>query len=41
MKLGTVSGNAIAVKEGLQGGERLIIRGATIVVDSQEVRVIP
>ena len=41
VKLGAVSGNAIAVKEGLQGGERLIVRGATIVVDSQEVRIIP
>jgi multidrug efflux system membrane fusion protein len=41
VKLGAVSGNAIAVKEGLQGGERLIIRGATIVVDEQEVRIIP
>jgi multidrug efflux system membrane fusion protein len=41
VELGEVAGNAIAVKEGLQGGERLIIRGATIVVDAQEVRVIP
>jgi multidrug efflux system membrane fusion protein len=39
--LGDVSGNLIAVREGLEPGERVIIRGATIVSDGQVVSVIP
>jgi hypothetical protein len=39
--LGNVVGNSIAVNAGLQGGEKVIVRGATLVVDSQEVRIIP
>jgi RND family efflux transporter MFP subunit len=39
--LGEASGNAIAVKQGLQAGDRVILRGATIVSDGQPVRVIP
>lgn len=39
--LGEVSGNQIAVREGLQRGERVIVRGATIVADGQTVRVMP
>ena len=41
VQLGDVSGNMIHVTAGLQGGERVIVRGATLVVDSQAVRVIP
>ena len=41
VSLGDVTGNLIAVKEGLQSGERVILRGATIVTDGQAVRVIP
>jgi multidrug efflux system membrane fusion protein len=41
VSLGDVVGNAIAVNAGLQGGEKVIVRGATLVVDSQEVRIIP
>jgi RND family efflux transporter MFP subunit len=41
VKLGDVSGNLIAVKEGLTPGDRVIIRGATIVSDGQAVSVIP
>ena len=41
INLGDVVGNSIAVTAGLQGGEKVIVRGATLVVDSQEVRVIP
>ncbi len=41
VRLGDVVGNTIAVTEGLRGGESVIVRGATLVVDSQEVRVIP
>jgi hypothetical protein len=36
-----VSGNLIQVREGLEGGERVIVRGATLAVDSQDVRIIP
>ena len=39
--LGDVTGNLIAVREGLQPGDRVILRGATIVADGQTVRVIP
>jgi hypothetical protein len=31
----------IEVTTGLQGGERVIVRGATLAVDSQTVRIIP
>lgn len=41
INLGDVVGNSIAVSAGLQGGEKVIVRGATLVVDSQEVRIIP
>jgi multidrug efflux system membrane fusion protein len=38
---GQVSGNLIAVLEGLQPGERVVVRGATIVTDGQTVRITP
>jgi multidrug efflux system membrane fusion protein len=41
VQLGDVSGNQIAVRDGLQPGERIIVRGATIVADGQAVRLIP
>jgi hypothetical protein len=41
VQLGDVNGNQIAVREGLSGGERVIVRGATIVADGQPVTVIP
>ena len=41
VSLGDVNGNQIAVREGLSGGERVIVRGATIVADGQPVTVIP
>ena len=40
VRLGGVSGNLIAVREGLQAGERVVVRGATIVTDGQAVRII-
>jgi multidrug efflux system membrane fusion protein len=41
VSLGDVNGNLIQVRTGLQGGERVIVRGATLAVDSQDVRIIP
>lgn len=41
VELGDVSGNFIRVTSGLQGGEEVIVRGATLAVDSQAVRIIP
>lgn len=41
VSLGDVSGNEIAVREGLQAGERVIVRGATIVADGQPILVMP
>ncbi len=41
VKLGDVVGNMISVLTGLNGGEKVIVRGATIVPDSGAVRVIP
>jgi multidrug efflux system membrane fusion protein len=39
--LGDVSGNLIAVRQGLEAGDRVIVRGATIVADGQTVEVMP
>jgi RND family efflux transporter MFP subunit len=41
VELGDLSGNLIRVTAGLEGGERVIVRGATLAVDSQPVRIIP
>ena len=41
VELGDVSGNFIRVTSGLQGGEQVIVRGATLASDSQNVRIIP
>jgi multidrug efflux system membrane fusion protein len=41
VRLGDVSGNMIQVIAGLQGGERVVVRGATLAVDSGAVRIIP
>jgi RND family efflux transporter MFP subunit len=41
VRLGEVSGNLIAVREGLTPGARVIVRGATIVADGQAVQVMP
>jgi RND family efflux transporter MFP subunit len=41
VQLGEVVGNAIAVNEGLKAGEKVIVTGATLVADGQEVRIIP
>ena len=39
--LGEALGNTIAVTEGLKPGEKVIVTGATLVVDGQPVRVVP
>jgi multidrug efflux system membrane fusion protein len=39
--LGEVSGNLIAVRQGLAAGTRVIVRGATIVADGQSVQIMP
>ena len=39
--LGPVAGNAITVTGGLNAGQRVILRGATLVTDGQRVRVLP
>lgn len=41
VRLGDVSGNLIAVQQGLAPGSRVIVRGATIVADGQPVQVMP
>ena len=41
VELGDVSGNRIAVQRGLTQGERVIVRGATIVADGQALQVMP
>jgi RND family efflux transporter MFP subunit len=40
VRLGEVSGNLIAVRDGLRAGERVVVRGATIVADGQTIQVI-
>jgi RND family efflux transporter MFP subunit len=39
--LGEVSGTLIAVRQGLAQGDRVVVRGATIVADGQAVQVMP
>jgi RND family efflux transporter MFP subunit len=41
VSLGAVNGNLIAAREGLRSGDRVIVRGATIVADGQAVRIVP
>lgn len=41
VSLGDVSGNLITVREGLESGERVIVRGATIVADGQLIHIMP
>ena len=41
VKLGDVYGNMIAVTEGVKAGDPVIVSGATMVVDGENVRVIP
>ncbi|HEX5082951.1 MAG TPA: efflux RND transporter periplasmic adaptor subunit [Blastocatellia bacterium] len=41
VKLGEAFGNMIAVTEGLKLGERVIVSGAALVVDGEQVKVIP
>ncbi len=41
VSLGDIVGNQIAVTQGLAAGDRVIVRGATMVNEGSEVRVIP
>jgi RND family efflux transporter MFP subunit len=41
VKLGEAYGNAVAVSEGVKQGERVITTGGTIVMDGDQVKVIP
>ena len=41
VQLGAIVGNEIAVRSGVKSGERVIIRGATMVNDGDEVSIIP
>jgi len=39
--LGDVRGNSVAVTRGLQPGERVIVSGASLLVDGEAVRIVP
>ena len=39
--LGAISGNRVAVASGLKAGDRVIVSGASLLVDGDKVRVIP
>jgi RND family efflux transporter MFP subunit len=41
VKLAEVYGNTISVTEGLKAGEKVIVSGATLVVEGEQVRIIP
>ena len=41
VRLGEIVGNDITVLSGVQIGDRVIMRGATMVTDGAEVRIIP
>jgi multidrug efflux system membrane fusion protein len=39
--LGRIAGNRVAVEAGLKTGDRVIVSGASLLVDGDRVRVIP
>jgi multidrug efflux pump subunit AcrA (membrane-fusion protein) len=39
--LGPISGNRVAVASGLKVGDRVVVSGASLLVDGDRVRVIP
>lgn len=41
VRLGDVVGNAVVVSEGLKSNEKIVSMGATLLVDGEQVRVIP
>jgi multidrug efflux system membrane fusion protein len=41
VKLGEALGNMIALTEGVREGEQVVVTGATLVSDGEQVRVIP
>jgi hypothetical protein len=41
VELGDVMGNTIAVLKGVNAGDRVIVAGATLVVDGEPVHVLP
>jgi hypothetical protein len=41
VELGEVVGNGVAVKSGVASGDRVVITGATLLVDGDPVRIIP
>jgi multidrug efflux system membrane fusion protein len=41
VQLGGIEGNLVQITGGIQAGDRVIVRGATLVVDSQVVQIIP
>jgi RND family efflux transporter MFP subunit len=41
VELGEVMGNGIAVLKGVNAGERIVVSGATLLVDGEAVRVLP
>ncbi|MGH7246653.1 MAG: efflux RND transporter periplasmic adaptor subunit [Pseudomonadota bacterium] len=41
VRLGNIVGNEIAVDSGVAVGDRVIVRGATLVTDGEEIRIIP
>ena len=41
VNLGEIAGNDIAVLDGVRIGDRVIVRGATMVSEGAEVRIIP
>jgi RND family efflux transporter MFP subunit len=41
VELGEFLGNLIPIKAGLQGGEKVVVMGATLIVDGEAVQIIP
>ena len=41
VSLGRISGNRVAVVSGVEPGERVVVSGASLLVDGDRVRVIP
>jgi hypothetical protein len=41
VELGDVTGNGVAVTQGVASGERVVVTGASLLVDGDPVRIIP
>jgi RND family efflux transporter MFP subunit len=41
VKLGPLLGNTVVVSEGIKSGETVVVKGTTLIIDGEQVRVVP